>query len=148
VGIDVSAHFIAQAKKVQETIGIERARFHVARLSDLSKDPSAFGGPFQTVLLLNAYHYLFWGSPADPRAAHSHEAIFCDLSRICTARLIFSSPLEVSGLGRSLRARVEQSGEFKPGYTCRHFLEVAGKYFQVRERGALGNRPLYLLLRR
>jgi hypothetical protein len=148
VGIDVSAPFIALARKVQEAVGIERARFHVAHLADVSKDPSAFGGPFQTVLLLNTYHYLFWGSPIDPRAVHSHEAIFSDLSRICTDRLIFSSPLEVSAFGRSLRARVEQSGKFKAEYTRRRFLDVASKSFDVRERGGLGNRPLYLLLKR
>ena len=148
VGIDVSPAFVGIARAVQSLVGRTNAEFHLARLHDVAQDPALYRGPFQTVLLINAYHYLYWGSFLDEHAALEHEAILSSLARVSTGRLILSSPLDVTACGRAIRAKAARQAEAGRQYTRQRFVEIARTFFDVELRGQLGRRPLYVLDRR
>jgi SAM-dependent methyltransferase len=143
VGIDVHAPFIAIAEEVRDHLGVEAA-FHLATLDDVASCPEVFGGPFQTVLLLGTYHYLFWGGPLCPRAYRSHEEILAKLARVCSGRLVFSARLELGRLPRAVREKAQAGGP-SDGYTTSRFREVARQFFDVREAGHLGRDALLVM---
>lgn len=148
VGIDADPGAIALASEVKDLCGQRKASFHLAGLEDLAADPLSFGGPFQTVLLLNTYHYIFWGSAKKPEALPDHRAIFARLARLCRGRLIFSGPLDLKSCPEPVRRRAGRgSGS---GYNRDAFLEAAERFFKVRVLSGLeksGKRPLLLMER-
>ena len=145
-GIDVHEPFVSISNRVSRYLGIRTSRFYLAGLDDVSREPESYGGPFQVVLLLGAYHYLYWGSRLCPRAHHSHREILARVSRVCASTLIFSARLEIDRLPGSLREQAAAAGETDV-YSTASFLETAEEFFQVREAGYLGKDPLLLMSR-
>ncbi len=144
VGIDVHEPFIAVAGKVKSLLGIENAHFRLAYFDQITKDPMSFGAPFQTILIINTYHYLFYGSAMDSYASRSHRKILSELARICSDRIVFSNPLEINDCPGQIRRNFGSAPD-RAKYTEERFLSVAAEMFSIEKKGWLGKRPLYLL---
>jgi hypothetical protein len=144
VGIDVHQPFVLTSEKVRQHLHIANAAFHFASLADVAGQPETWGGPFQTVLLLGAYHYFFWGSTFCATACHSHREILRRVARLCTERCIFSARLEFDTLPDATRA-VAQSHAARAQYTTKDFLQSAREFFHVHRSGSLGAYPLLIL---
>jgi len=144
IGIDVYEPFVSISNKVREYLDIKNADFYLATLDQVSDRPEAYGGPFQTVLLIGAYHYLFWGSKLSSSAYYSHREILTRLSKISTDRLIFSARLEVDRLPTVLKEKAKMLGN-KIIYNTEYFLKIAEQFFEVRKAGYLGRYPLFVM---
>jgi hypothetical protein len=148
VGIDVHEPFVRVAGEVAGRTGTGKARFAVAAIEDVAGDLPGFGGPFQTLVLLNTYHYLFYGSDLNSAVvAGGHRHILGLLSRLCTDRVIFSSPLELDECPRQTQDAAARRGD-AASYTTERFMEAAREFFRVEDMGRWGNRPLLVLHRR
>jgi len=148
VGIDIYKPFISLAKKVRDIVERDNVAFHEASIFDVSEALESFRGPFQTVILINTYHYIFWGSSLSPIASYSHEKILSNLAKICTQNLIFSSPLELDECPKIVLERAEKKSDKKGIYTTQRFLKVAQEFFHLQEKKFLGKRPLYLMTKK
>jgi len=146
-GIDVYEPFLSAARMVKKRLNIENANFYFATINDVANNPSAYGGPFQTILLLGAYHYLFWGSSLYPKAYNSHRKILSMLSRICSKKVIFSGRLDVERLPLDLKAKALSAGAGNIYNTAR-FLETAREFFKVYKAGSLGRYPLFVMFKK
>jgi len=146
VGIDVYEPFIHASNIVRDYLGQKNSSFYMASINMVSTHPEAYGGPFQTVLIIGLYHYLFWGSRLCSDAYGSHYEIFQMLSRICTERLIISGRLEIDQLPRieKEKAKAKASGKFAQ-YNTDYFLRVAREFFEVHQVGSLGKYPLFVM---
>jgi len=144
VGIDVHESFISVSKKVRDYLNIENARFHLATLNDVSDKPEAYGGPFQTILLIGTYHYLFWGSKFCPNAYYSHKEILSRLNTICSDRIIFSARLEIDRLPRFLKEKARMNGG-EANYNKSSFIKKAAEFFHIEEAGYLGKDSLFIM---
>lgn len=147
-GIDVHKPFIRISGAVREHLNIENAAFYLAKLGEIADHPENYGAPFQTVLLVGAYHYLFWGSDLCPEAYHSHEHIFHKLSAVCSDRLIISGRFEANRLKEQLKGK-DESDEKILAYTTEEVLKAAGLFFNIHQVGYLGTRdPLFVMQRK
>ncbi len=144
VGVDVYEPFVHIPNIVREYLGQKKVFFYMASLDMVSSNPEAYGGPFQTVLLIGLYHYLFWGSGLCSDAYGSHHEIFRRLSRICTDRLIISGRLEIDHLPRTEKEKAKASGQFAQ-YNTDYFLRVAREFFEVHQVGSLSKFPLFVM---
>jgi len=142
IGIDVYEPFIAISQKIRTYLSVEKVQFHLATLDEVCNNLESYGGPFQVVLLVGTYHYLFWGSEKCSNAYHSHREILSRLSAISSDRVIFSARLETNQLPQSIKDRAEMYRN-KYAYTTYDFLKFAEEYFEVCQAGYLGK---YLLL--
>ena len=142
MGIDVYEPFITTSQKIKAYLNVEKVQFHLATLDEVCNNRERYGGPFQVVLLLGTYHYLFWGSGKCSNAFHSHREILSRLSEMCSDRVIFSARLETNRLPRSVKTRAEMYKD-KYAYTTHDFLECAKEYFDIHRAGYLDR---YLLL--
>jgi len=145
-GIDVHEPFISISNKVKEYLNINNANFYLATLEELSNNPEAYGGPFQTVLLIGTYHYLFWGSSFSSSVSYSHRQILTRLSKICTDRVIFSARLEIDMLPRDQKKKAKLKNDVK--YNTEYFLKRVEELFDVHKAGYLGKYPLFVMLKR
>jgi hypothetical protein len=144
LGIDVHRPDIDACRSVQAHLAIARARFEVLRLHELAERIDEFGGPFQTVLLVNAYQYLYFGSRRSAEAYKDHDAIFGYARRVCTDRLIFNNRMDfdrLRGLGRRLGMRERLADSYSHG----RILEAASKHFDLTRAGRLGRNELWVL---
>jgi hypothetical protein len=144
VGMDVYAPFIALSNRVKEYLKARKASFYHTSLDEMAADPEAFGGPFQTVLLLGAYHYFFWGSDMCGSAYHSHEQILARLSRLCTGTLLLSGRLEFDRLPSRVQKRVKSS-KHRQTYNTEDFVKSAETFFDIHVGGHLGRYPLFVM---
>ncbi|MFH1923175.1 MAG: class I SAM-dependent methyltransferase [Planctomycetota bacterium] len=143
-GIDVYEPFVSTSNRVCRCLDVAAARFYLAGLEDVAGEPESYGGPFNVVLLLGTYHYLYWGSRLCPSAYHDHREILSRLFRVCAGRLIFSARLEVDRLPGSLRADARASGKASD-YSEARFLGAAEEFFDVRQAGRLGRDSLLVM---
>jgi hypothetical protein len=143
-GIDIHEPFVSVSQKVREYLGLKNAFFYLSDLEKVSGDPKAHGGPFQTILLIGTYQYLFWGSGIDSNAYYSHRDILARLAGICTDRLILSARLETGTLPSGIRekARILRN---KVPYTTENFLQAAREFFRISIAGYMGKYPLFVL---
>ena len=143
VGVDVAEPFIRAADFAKQRLGLDdaRAQFHVASLEDVAARPSFYGAPFETVLFLGTYHYVYWGSERDAGGVENHATILKRLASVCSGHVLFSGRLEVEHLPPRVRERVERSPG-RQAYCTRFFKEEAGRWFDVRTVGRLGKYPL------
>lgn len=147
VGIDVYEPFVLIANEVRQCLGANRAAFHLADLKSVAEQPRRFGGPFQVVLLLNAYHYLYWGSGLCADACPDHREILLRLSRVCAERVIFVARLEVDRLPDPLRKEAAASDRASD-YTTARFLAAADEWFNVDVAGHVARDALLVMTKR
>lgn len=145
VGIDVYEPFVNASNIVRKYLGQKNSTFYMASLDMVSGHPETYGGPFQTVLLIGLYHYLFWGSSLCSDAYGSHHEIFRRLSQICSYRLIISGRLEVDQLPRIEKAKAKSSAKIAKYYNTNCFLRAAEEFFDVHKAGFLGEYPLLVM---
>ena len=144
IGIDVYEPFITISQEIKAYVSVEKVHFHLATLDEVCNQLESYGGPFQVVLLVGTYHYLFWGSAKCSHAYHSHREILSRLSAICSDRVILSARLETNRLPRSIKDRAEKNKN-KYAYTTHDFLRCAQEYFEVYKAGSLGRYPLLVM---
>jgi SAM-dependent methyltransferase len=147
VGIDVHEPFVTTAQDAARFLRLPEAAFHYASLEDVSREPQKFGGPFQVVMLIGTYHYLYWGSSLCSTAYHSHEEILRRLASICTDRLIISARFTMRRLPPNIKSRLNE-GQSKEPYTMEAFLQSAESFFRPRHAGYLGVYPLFVMTKR
>jgi hypothetical protein len=140
LGIDVDEKYIQTANEITAHLRLPNARFARCYLGELSENLDAFGGPFQTVLFLNTYHYLYFGSGKDSFAYRNHRHIFQMLRSVTSFRVIFSSPLEIQDCP-SFVQKLSREGE----YTEKAIFDAAGEFFTLEKIGKLANRPACVL---
>lgn len=145
VGIDIYPPFVELAKKVADFRGCEGAVFHTAFLRELFTHPEKFGAPFRNILIINTYHYLFWGSNLSPERFGNHEEIIAGLAGICSDRVIFANPLSVADVPGETRRIAVSDPERGKDYTPDAFLAAAAKHFEVENHGTIGKRNLLVL---
>lgn len=144
IGIDVYEPFVHASHMVREYLGQKNSSFCMASIDMVSSNPESYGGPFQTVLLIGLYHYLFWGSTLCSDAYLSHHEIFRRLSRICTDRLIISGRFEIDQLPKIENEKANASGKITQ-YNIDYFLRAAREFFEVHHAGFLGEYPLFVM---
>lgn len=149
LGIDVHAPDVAVAEAVREHLGTVGARFEALRLHELAQRIDAFGGPFQVLLVVNLYHYLYFGSARASERYESHEQIFRMLRAVCAEGgvVVFSGCVELEQLPGHIRALAREQGRAR-GYDARAIRAAAQPFFTVEEHGRLGRRPLWRLVAR
>lgn len=146
LGIDVVQGFIDAANKAKDLLNLkDKVQFHYAFLDDLAGDLAKYRTPYQTIVLLNTYHYMYWGSGYSDKHWADHDYLLRTLSNICTDRIIFMSPLEINDCPSDIARRAREHPEWAPKFTTNCFLEAAEKYFDVSHQTYLGLRPLYLM---
>jgi len=147
VGIDVHEPFVSISNQVSRYLEMGNAAFHHADLRAISDHPQSFGGPFQVVVMLNTYHYAYWGSERYPNAFHDHREILRRLSRICADRLIFSARLEVDRLPSFVREQAMTNSRAND-YNTTRFLDTAAEFFDVQVAASGRGDPLLLMFKR
>lgn len=143
-GIDIYKPFIDTAEMARGYLGVNNARFYFATLSDVAENPKKYGGPFQIILILGTYHYLFWGSKLCEKAYYAHKEILYMLHKICTHKVILSARLEISDLPRDIRERAMLDSR-RDIYNKKDFIKTAELYFNIKTEGALGKYPLFIM---
>ena len=145
LGIDVVQGFIDSANEAKDLLKLDNAQFDYAFLDDVAGNQEKYKTPFQTIVLLNTYHYMYWGSGYSDKHWADHDYLLRTLASICTDRIIFMSPLEINDCPSDIARRAQQHPEWAPNFTTERFHEAASRYFDVSHRTYLGLRPLYLL---
>jgi hypothetical protein len=141
LGIDVHQPNIAACLWTKNQIPNCRAQFENINLHELVERLDDFGGPFQTVLLLNTYQYLYFGSRQHPDRYLDHQVIFKHLKTLCKGRIIFCNRVHVDDC-QSLKY-LSASALQKQHYTEQHILKTAAEFFIVKKHGQVGRCPLY-----
>jgi SAM-dependent methyltransferase len=144
-GVDVVQGFIDAANDARRELNLDNAQFEYAFLDDIAGDAKRFRTPYQTIVLLNTYHYMYWGSGYSGKHWADHDYLLRTLAQICTDRIIFMSPLEVRDCPSDIAKRAAEHPEWATDFTTEKFLEVANRYFDVSLQSYLGVRPLYLM---
>jgi hypothetical protein len=142
-----SRAFLSISNRVSRYLEVRNAAFHHCDLQAISESPRSFGGPFQVVMMLNAYHYAYWGSERYPNASYDHREILRRLSQVCADRLVFSARLEVDSLPPFVRRQAAASDR-KDDYTTARFLESAAEFFEVQIAGWRRKETLLLMLKK
>jgi len=149
IGIDVIPEFIEAANEGARLLGVSnKTRFAHAFMDDLEADRAGYGLPVQTILLINTYHYMYWGSYLSPKHWPDHDYILRTLAGMCTDRMIFMTPLEVDECPSDIARKAAEHPDWAAQYTEAKFLDVASRYFDVTLETYLGLRPLYLMRKR
>ena len=147
LGIDVHAPDLAASRAARAHLGLERARFEQLHLHELARRIGEFGGPFQTVLAVNVYPYLYFGSARDAHGYRDHRALFGLLREVCAERLVFSNRTSLARCPHNVRERARALGDLD-SYEEPAIRAAAEEHFHVEPRGKLGRIPLWLLTAR
>ncbi len=147
LGIDVFEPFISISRQVKGFLARENTDFKMAALNEVGGNPQSYGGPFQTVMTIGTYHYLFWGSSRCDKAFFDHRRILTLLAGLCAERLIFSGRLDLKRLPSEIAAKA-RAHKNADTYNTVEFLKVAADFFKIREIGYLGTYPLYLMMKK
>ena len=144
-GVDVVQGFIDAANEAKRELKLDKAQFEYAFLDDIINDPVKFRTPYQTILLLNTWHYMFWGSEYSEHHWADQDFLWKTLASICTDRIIFMSPLEVEECPADIRERAAKHPDWAANYTTEKFYEHAGRYFDISAESYLGLRPVFVM---
>lgn len=147
VGIDVHEPYVTLAERVGRFHHIDKVSFHAVFLREVFEDPARFSAPFKNILIINTYHYLFWGSVLSNQRFDSHTEIIEGLASICSDRVIFANPLTLSDSPRETRRFAADEPARAAQYTVDAFLAAASKYFRIEDHGSIGKRSLLVLHR-
>jgi hypothetical protein len=145
LGIDLSDECLNVCRLLNARF-TRSARVDFARLTlpELSERIDEFGGPFQTVLLLNTYQYLFFGSSVAPAVGRGHREIFRLLRRVCSGRLVFHNRLELADLQHDPQERASRAGTGAL-YNPQAIRAAAQEFFKVTVLRPWLGRPVWLL---
>ncbi len=143
VGVDISAEYIEFCQRVKSYLHVPNVHFRKQFLHETVQDLDEIGGPFQMVLLLNTYHYLFYGSGGESFAYFDHRKIFCFLRKLCSGLLLFTAPLELKHCPGVIRRSALAHG--KTNYSRAEILSAASEFFEIETITASGRRPFFVM---
>lgn len=145
LGIDVHPLDLAASRAAAATLGLEGARFEQRFLHELVAEQPR---PFDLVLLVNTYPYLFFGSRREPHAYRDHARIFEHLASLVApgGTLLFSNRTELERCPGHVRELARESG-LGGTYTTAAIRAAAGAHFEIEDHGRLGRIPLWRLIR-
>ena len=144
LGVDIDQRELEVCRSVSGFLGCRESRFENLQLHELADSIDDFGGPFQTVLLVNSYQYLYFGSSRSPDCYRDHETIFGLIRRVCSGRVLFSNRTELGQLQRSCQAEAMKVGH-QGDYTEAKILDAAAQHFRVIPHGRIGKWPFWML---
>ena len=144
LGIDIHQDDIDVCGYVKKILQNNRVNFGKMQLHELANTIDQFGGKFQTVLLLNIYQYLYFGSAAHPECYRDHDSIFANLKKICSQRVIFNNRIDFSDCQKQVKL-LQTPSQYSENYTAEKILSAAEKYFSIKEYGTFGKYPLLAL---
>ncbi|MGE5193520.1 MAG: hypothetical protein ACM3U2_13585 [Deltaproteobacteria bacterium] len=145
VGIDLSDECLEVCRLLNSGFDrCERVRFERLTLPELAGRIGEFGGPFQTVLLINTYQYLFFGSTVAPAVGQDHREIFRLLRTVCSGRVVFHNRLSLADLQSDPQERASRAGTGKL-YHPQAIREAAEGFFRVTALRRWLGRPVWLL---
>lgn len=121
-------------------------RVSVAKLTlaELADRIDEFGGPFETVLLVNTYQYLFFGSSISPALSHDHCEIFRLIRKVCQGRVIFHNRITFDRVQKHVRDAAD-GDRWRRIYTPEAIRASASEFFRVTETPVWGGHPVWLL---
>jgi len=143
LGIDIYQYDIDVCNWLKNYLHNDKVRFEFLRLHELSQRIDEFGGPFQTVLMINMYQYLYFGSARCPDRYLNHEAIFKNLRNICDGRIIFNNRANLIDCQNV--EQIERATEHSQNYTEEKIIAAASRYFNVIPHGKFGAYPLWTM---
>lgn len=143
LGIDVYQYDIDVCRWLKDYLHNDKVQFEFMRLHELAERIDEFGGPFQTVLMLNMYQYLYFGSVRNPDSYLDHDEIFKHLRKICSERIIFNNRVNLADCQNV--EQIKQASEHSLNYSEEKIIAAASKYFNVVPHGKIGQYPLWIL---
>ncbi len=144
LGIDVSTYNIQFCQAIKKYLKNSVTQFELLQLHELSERIDEFGGPFQTIILANAYQYLYFGSRPHPECYSDHDLIFKYLRQICSDRIIFTNRVNLEDVQKS-QCFERHSETIRQNYSEKNIVSAISKYFTIEEHGKSGRWPLWLL---
>ncbi len=144
LGIDLHEPDLAASREVRDHLGLGDVRFEEMRLHQLHSELESFGGVFDVSLVINLYHYLFFGSRRAEDHYGSHEEIFRLLRGVTGKALILSNCTEVDHLPGHMQVIAREQGR-AGDYTSQRIWDAAEQFFDIVDHGRLGKRPLWRL---
>lgn len=143
LGIDVYQHDINVCRWLKAYLHNDKVAFELMHLHELAERIDEFGGPFQTVLILNIYQYLYFGSVRCPDGYLDHDKIFKYLRKICSERIIFNNRTELKDCQNI--EQINLASEYSQNYSEEKILAAAAKYFNVVSHGKIGQYSLWAM---
>ena len=145
LGIDLSDECLEACRRLNAGFDRrERVGFERLALPELAGRIGEFGGPFQTVLLINTYQYLFFGSTVAPAVGQDHREIFRLLRTVCSGRLVFHNRLSLGDLQSDPQERASRAGTGAL-YHPQAIRQSAEEFFRVTVLRRWLGRPVWLL---
>ena len=141
LGIDINPYALNVCRWLKTTIQQPQAKFEKLYLHELAARIDEFGGAFQTVLVVNAYQYLYFGSDHFRHRYFDHDTIFKYLRTICSGRIIFNNRIELKDC-QNVNC-IDFSDQRSQDYTEEKMLAAAAKYFKITQFGKIGKYPLF-----
>jgi hypothetical protein len=142
LGIDSRSYNIGVCRWAKEYLGKHNARFELINLEELAKRIEEFGGPFQTVLILDTYSELYFGNASNPGLL-DHDAIFKSLSQICSERIIFNNGVNLVDCPHL--ESINRNSPQSLNYSEEKIIEAASQYFNVVPYGSFNGYPLWTI---
>jgi hypothetical protein len=143
LGIDIHDYDIVFCNMLKNFTPSQRANFARLTLRELAERIDDFGGPFQTILLINSYQYFYFGSDISSTCYHNHDEIFSDLRRVCNGRVIFNNRVNLEDCQNS--KQVHEAPHKAEHYSRIEIFTTASKYFNLTEHGRIGKYPLWAM---
>jgi hypothetical protein len=145
MGVDLNDQCLNACQQLRTRFNkAERVCFERLTLSELAASIGKFGGPFQTVLLINTYQYLFFGSALAPALSHDHREIFRLLRTVCSGRLVFHNRVSLDDVQSNPQERAVLAGTGRL-YHSEAIRRAAAEFFQVTTLRRWLGRPVWLL---
>ena len=143
LGIDVYQYDIDVCRWLKKHLQNDKVQFEFMRLHELADRIEEFGGPFQTVLMLNMYQYLYFGSVRSSGRYLDHEEIFKHLRKVCNGRIIFNNRVNLADCQNV--EQIDRTCEHSKNYSEAKLKAAASKYFKVSAHGTIGQYPLFTM---
>lgn len=143
LGIDVNPYALNVCRWLKHNSGNQKASFEKMRLHELAERIDDMGGPFQTVLVVNAYQYIYFGSDHFRDHYLDHDTVFKHLRKICSGRVIFNNRLELKDCQNV--DCIDYADKRAQDYTEENMLRAAENYFKITRYGKIGKYPLLAL---
>jgi SAM-dependent methyltransferase len=143
LGVDVHRLDLEASRAAAAELGLDRARFERLFLHELVERDEP---PFSTVLLVNSYPYLYFGSRREAHGYGSHARIFELLARLVApgGRLVFSNRVELERCPGHIQ-ELARERDLAAEYDERSLRAAAGRHFHISSHGRLGRIPLWVL---
>lgn len=144
LGIDLHEPDLEACREVRDYLGLGAVDFEDMRLHQVHASVEELGGPFDVSLVINLYHYLYFGSRRAEDHYGTHAEIFEHLRGITRRALILSNCTEIDQLPGHMQVMAREQGRAE-SFTGREIWGAASEFFDVTDHGRLGKRPLWRL---